>query len=185
VVEALSAVPFFPVLEPCLREIIDCWSDDLAAEQGGIAALEALAAGTGGALHRALGLLAHDGNVDQSALDASGRAGTAWSLLASARGLEAELAGNAAVPEGGTEEDRDARLQGLLREIAGRAGHHLLASRAQNVGGRGKHMGCSINAISARYLKALEKSDFQPQAFFGRQPGNMAKLMALMGYHFF
>lgn len=182
VVQALAAINGISDLIPYLSRVIDGWTDDLhPTEETGIDYLETLARSTGGALHQSL-LLAQVPHAPNALLDAADHAGTAWSLLASVRGLEAEIR-NGSMPEleGLGKEALQNRMKSVVEEVCVNAQAHL--SSSQKDAGRNKPVALAVNGLTRLHLKAVQKADYSPEQYDARRPGNLATLFGVIKYN--
>ncbi len=182
VVEALAEINGVSVLLPYLNRVIDGWTDDLhPTQETGVAYLEALARSTGGALHQAL-LLAQKPDASPVYLEAAEHAGTAWSLLASIRGLDAEIRrGSMPELEGLGKEALQNRMKSIVEEVCMNAQAHL--SSSQNGAGRNRPASLAVNRLTRLHLKALKKADYSPEQYDARRPGNLATLFGVIKYN--
>ena len=202
VVEALAAelLDFAAVL-PFLDEVIDTWSDDFGGAQVTLASLEGHAHGTGGALNAAM-LLALNPDADTTQIDVARRAGQAWSLMGTIRGLPHELANpssdwqdllaqssNTAAQE---ETDKRDQLVSAIQPTVQR----LLGSIGDSVESLKQHLSEVRGDAALRFalgLMPLIMLEFRTVRRVGDDlmaldkhlPGNARKLLALMKYHFF
>lgn len=182
VVEALAGVDGVSGLFPYLNRIIDGWTDDLhPTQQTGISYLETLARSTGGALHQAL-LLAQAPQASDILLEAAEQAGTAWSLLASVRGLDAEIR-NGSMPELeelGKEALQD-RLKSVVTDVCAKS--KALLSSSQTVAGRNRPVSLAVNGLTRLHLKAVQKADCIPAQYAIHRPSNLATLWSIIKYN--
>lgn len=182
VVERLAATDGVEHILPFLNQIVDAWSDDLQPSgTAGVDYLETLAGVTGGALHQALLLiLSPDAATDH--LAAAKHAGAAWSLLASVRGLEAEIK-NGAMPEleGLSGDAMKNQMQQVVKNLGTKVANHLDAFNEAATGFRSPVL--AVAALSGLHLRVLAKAGYAPDRYFAKQPGNLASLWTVLRYN--